>query len=221
MGNKIFKKLSLCIFILLITINISMVSSLGKSGQVIKVNDDVITKTNSKDILITIETCWEDDNIDEVLKILKDNNVKATFFIPGNYICKYKSRAKKINEAGHNIENITNTYIDLENLSKEEIVKEINDGDMNILSITGKVPELFRFPMNKYKEREAKIVRETNHHIISYSYDIKSIGDIKPDIFFSGSIINLHMDDPKISEELLKVINNSRKNKIKLLSHVN
>lgn len=37
-------------------------------------------KTDQKKISLTINCAWNADDIDKILKTLKDNNVKATFF---------------------------------------------------------------------------------------------------------------------------------------------
>ena len=42
-------------------------------------------------------------DIDKILEVLKQNNVKITFFIVGDWIDKFPEYVKKINDAGHEI----------------------------------------------------------------------------------------------------------------------
>lgn len=46
---------------------------------------------------------WNADDIDKILEILKQNNVKITFFMVGDWIEKNPEAVKKIKEAGQEI----------------------------------------------------------------------------------------------------------------------
>ena len=46
---------------------------------------------------------WNADDVDKILNILEQNNVKITFFMVGDWIDKFPDYVKKINEAGHEI----------------------------------------------------------------------------------------------------------------------
>ncbi len=60
-------------------------------------------KTEENKIALTMNCAWNADDIDKILEILKQNNVKITFFMVGDWIDKYPEYVKKINEAGHEI----------------------------------------------------------------------------------------------------------------------
>lgn len=60
-------------------------------------------KTEEKKIALTMNCAWNADDIDKILEILEQNNVKITFFMVGDWIDKYPEYVKKINEAGHEI----------------------------------------------------------------------------------------------------------------------
>ena len=60
-------------------------------------------KTEEKKIALTMNCAWNADDIDKILEILKQNNVKITFFMVGDWIDKFPDYVKKINEAGHEI----------------------------------------------------------------------------------------------------------------------
>ena len=46
---------------------------------------------------------WNADDIDKILEILEQNNIKITFFMVGDWIDKFPDYVKKISEAGHEI----------------------------------------------------------------------------------------------------------------------
>lgn len=60
-------------------------------------------KTEEKKIALTMNCAWNADDIDKILEILKQNNIKITFFMVGDWIDKFPDYVKKINEAGHEI----------------------------------------------------------------------------------------------------------------------
>lgn len=60
-------------------------------------------KTEEKKIALTMNCAWNADDMDKILEILQQNNVKITFFMVGDWIDKFPEYVKKINEAGHEI----------------------------------------------------------------------------------------------------------------------
>lgn len=60
-------------------------------------------KTEEKKVALTMNCAWNADDIDSILKTLKENNVKITFFMVGDWIDKFPEYVKKISEAGHEI----------------------------------------------------------------------------------------------------------------------
>ncbi len=59
--------------------------------------------TNKKWISLTINCAWNADDIDQILSVLEKNNVKATFFMVGDWVDKYSDAVKKIADSGHEI----------------------------------------------------------------------------------------------------------------------
>ena len=69
----------------------------GKTLPIYKV------KTDEKKVALTMNCAWNADDIDKILEVLKNNDVKITFFMVGNWIDKYPDAVKKINDAGQEI----------------------------------------------------------------------------------------------------------------------
>ena len=59
--------------------------------------------TDKKQIALTFDTAWGNEDIPQILKILKQENVKATFFFCGDWISKYPADIKTIYDEGHDI----------------------------------------------------------------------------------------------------------------------
>jgi len=60
-------------------------------------------KTEEKKVALTTNCAWNADDIDKILQVLEQNNVKITFFMVGDWIDKFPEYVKKIHDAGHEI----------------------------------------------------------------------------------------------------------------------
>ena len=60
-------------------------------------------KIDEKKVALTMNCAWNADDIDKILDVLKQNNVRITFFMVGDWIDKYPEAVKKISDAGQEI----------------------------------------------------------------------------------------------------------------------
>jgi chitin deacetylase len=88
-------------------------------------------------------------NTDEILTILKAENVKGTFFLTGNEIEKYPNDAKRIAEEGHEIGNHSYSHQRMVLKSPSFIKEEIEKTDELIRQIGYKGEIHFRPPFGK------------------------------------------------------------------------
>jgi peptidoglycan/xylan/chitin deacetylase (PgdA/CDA1 family) len=111
----------------------------------------------------------------ELLKILKDNNVKATFFVIGKADETSKSILKQIADEGHTIgvHSYTHIYKEIYE-SVEAYLKDFNSMSNLIYEATGLKPSIYRFPggsVNSYNEGTYRdIIEEMNRRGFTY-YD--------------------------------------------------
>ena len=82
----------------------------------------------------------------ELVDLLSKNNVKASFFMVGQNIKNYKSYVKYAYDNGMEICNHSQNHKNLKNLSKDEILDEINSVDDMLEKITGQKPKYYRSP---------------------------------------------------------------------------
>jgi len=75
----------------------------------------VDTKENK--VALTINCAWNADDIDLILETLSKNEVKATFFMVGDWVSKFPDAVKKIHESGNEIANHSETHPHVNNLS--------------------------------------------------------------------------------------------------------
>lgn len=106
-----------------------------------------------------------------VLKILKEYNAKATFFMLGVQVEYYPDMAKKVAEAGHEIGNHSKGHPNLANMSLSEVRKQIIESSDRIEAATGRKPSLFRPPYGAMNESVKKVTKEQQTPIILWSVD--------------------------------------------------
>lgn len=84
---------------------------------------------------------------DELLDILKNENVKATFFLIGKQISEEtRSTIEREVKEGHEICNHSFTHSDMRTFTKEEIIDEISRTTSLIEEYAGVTPKFFRPP---------------------------------------------------------------------------
>ncbi len=83
---------------------------------------------------------------DRLLKCLKKNGGKATFFMVGSNVSKYKKVVKKMADMGCELGNHSYNHLALTTLSNSSIRSEVSRTNAKIRAAAGKDPTLFRLP---------------------------------------------------------------------------
>lgn len=124
-----------------------------------------------KQIAISFDAAWGNDDTSTLIKILKEYNVPATFFVVGAWVDKYPESVKELSDAGHQVQNHSNTHPYMTQLSKEQMCDEITSCNKKIEAITGKCPTLFRPPYGDYDNCVVEAVESLNMHAIQWSVE--------------------------------------------------
>lgn len=88
-----------------------------------------------------------------MLDVLKEKNVKATFFLLGEQVEQYPEIVKRMSEEGHLIGNHSYKHEQLSKLSVEQACAKVNRTNELIKSITGNSPEYIRPPFGDWKDK--------------------------------------------------------------------
>lgn len=84
---------------------------------------------------------------DEILDILKEYDVKATFFVVGKGKEAYEEAYRRILEEGHTLgmHSYTHVYKEIYS-SKEAFIRDVNELQDYLHDVTGEYPDIYRFP---------------------------------------------------------------------------
>ena len=126
--------------------------------------------TNQKVIALTFDDGPNVKTTYEILKILKEKNVKATFFVLGENVAVHPEILQKAKEEGHEIASHSYTHRYLNKLSQEECSDEMDQAEKIIEQYATK-PILFRPPGGLYDDKVIEEAQKRNYNVILWSID--------------------------------------------------
>ncbi len=174
-----------------------------------------------KKVALTFDVSWGNENTSSLLDTLKENNVKASFFLTGDWIDKYPEEVQAIAHAGHDLGNHSATHSQMTKLAEEQCRKEIVYPQEQVKKLTGIRMNLYRIPFNNYNESVMKEIKGCGYYPIQWSVDSLdwkdySATDIVKHVcknkeLKNGSIILFHNDGKYTAEALGEVITQLKK----------
>ncbi|NFQ69044.1 polysaccharide deacetylase family sporulation protein PdaB [Clostridium sporogenes] len=176
MKDKFKKRMVFSLLLLVLAISMSFfINGRGQNASLNIRKKVPIYRVDTKEnkISLTFDVSRGDEYIEKILDILDENDVKATFFLVGDWIEQNPKKVKEIHSKGHEIGNHSHSHPNMSIISKEKIVKDININDANIRRITGEGTKLFRFPGGYYNDEAVDIVNKMG--LCSIQWDVDSI----------------------------------------------
>jgi peptidoglycan/xylan/chitin deacetylase (PgdA/CDA1 family) len=107
----------------------------------------------------------------EILDILDEYHIPATFFFVGENVSYYSDTAREVAKRGHEIGNHTYSHPCASKQSEKALRDELSKCDDIIQSVTGVVPKLFRPPQGSWNQRVYDIARERDYSVILWDLD--------------------------------------------------
>lgn len=179
--------------------------------------DDVIS--------ISFDASWGGSQTKEILDILDEYGVKATFFLVGLWVDKYPELVKEIHDRGHEIGNHSDSHPHMSQLTESQIVKELDGVSDKIEAITGVRPTLFRPPYGDYNNRVVTVSRAQNYECVQWSIDSldwknRGVDDLVKRATTGvkkGDIVLFHNDSQYITQALRAVLDAYQRQGLKLI----
>lgn len=130
-----------------------------------------VDKRNEKKIYLTFDAGYENGNIAKILDVLKEENVKATFFILENLLIKNTELVKRMVEDGHVVGNHTATHKDVSQMTFEQLQKELSTMEILFAEKIGReLPKYFRPPEGRFSEEALKRLQKMGYKTIFWSF---------------------------------------------------
>jgi len=154
-------------------------------------------------IALTINCAWGDQDIESILETLQKHDVKASFFIVGDFAERYPDRIKQISDAGHDIGSHGYRHTRMGDLTENKISEDLDKNKQLLESLTGKKIIFYRAPYGDYNNLVVSIAKEKGYFPIQWDVDSLdwkeeiSMEQIKSRVeknIKSGSIVLFHND---------------------------
>lgn len=129
----------------------------------------------NKEVCLTFDINWADkEYLYDILDVLKQNNVKATFFIMGKWVNYSKENVDKLKAIyldGHEIGNHSYIHPLFTNISEERMISEIKKTEDIIYEKIGVKTKLFRCPSGAYNDTVINTVKSLGYYCIQWDVD--------------------------------------------------
>ena len=168
-----------------------------------------------KKIAISFDAAWGNDDTETLINILKEYDVKATFFVVGAWVDKYPESVKQLSDAGHQVHNHSNTHPHMPSISGVQKTDELNSCNQKIAAVTGKTPTLFRAPYGDYDNATIEAAESLGMYVVQWDVDSLDWKDnATPDSICkrvtskvkNGSIVLFHNDADHTPEALPNIL---------------
>ncbi|MGI8314845.1 delta-lactam-biosynthetic de-N-acetylase [Halobacillus mangrovi] len=196
----------------------------GRYGPMLEKQDGFyVDDSGDKVVYLTFDNGYEQGYTGQVLDVLKEKNVPATFFVTGHYIESAPDLLKRMVDEGHLIGNHSWSHPDFTQVSKQKMKKELDRVHNSVKKITGQETMTFvRPPRGTFNEQTLKWAKEFGYTHAFWSVAFKDwetnnqkgweyayrsvIDQVHP-----GAVILLHSVSQDNAEALDQLIDELRK----------
>ena len=116
--------------------------------------------SEAKQIALTFDSGWEYDKTLQLLDVLDQYQVKATFFLRGGWVEDHSDLALEIVSRGHLIENHSQAHGNMNAMTDDEVSADIIESTNIIKDTIGYTPTMFRPPYGEYNNRLLNVLGE-------------------------------------------------------------
>ena len=167
---------------------------------------------------ISFDAAWGDASTQGLVDILNQYDVKATFFVIGDWAEQYPEDVKMLHENGMEIMNHSSAHGHMNQMSSEEIIADVEKCNDQIETLTGERPTLFRCPYGEYDDHVISAVRSIGMEPIQWDVDSLDWKDISAEEIYQrvtskvqpGSIILFHrnagLNTPEALPDILEYL---------------
>ncbi|MDR2276957.1 MAG: polysaccharide deacetylase family protein, partial [Vagococcus sp.] len=105
------------------------------------VTTETINKEKRRAVALTFDDGPHGEYTPQILDILEEQQVSATFFLLGQNVPKHPNIVKDIQKRNHEIGSHTHIHQELTKASRKELEKDIKESDEAIEKVTGEKPK--------------------------------------------------------------------------------
>ncbi|MEV2909636.1 polysaccharide deacetylase family protein [Paenibacillus larvae] len=126
---------------------------------------------DKREVALTFDDVPDPRYTSKILDILKQYNVKATFFVVGNRAKQYPNLVKRMVNEGHVVGNHSYDHPNFVKLSDAAFHDQVNKTQAVLKSLIGYEPALIRPPYGNVTEEQVKWLASQKMYIIFWNVD--------------------------------------------------
>ena len=177
---------------------------------------------NENKMYLTFDEGYENGYTEQILDTLKEENVKAIFFITGDYFEQNDAIIRRMLEEGHSVGNHSMNHYSMPELNYDKCENEILELDRLFFDKFGRHMHFFRPPKGEYNSSVLEIASKLNYKCIMWSFayqdwltDKQKGADwalkMVSENFHDGAVILLHAVSKDNADALGNIIREARK----------
>ncbi len=178
-------------------------------------------KTKEKVLYLTFDCGYENGYTSKILDVLKAKNVNATFFCTLPQVKAEPELIKRMIDDGHIVGNHSVTHPSFAEITREQMIEEINGMNLYLEENYNYSEPYFRFPKGEYNEVALETVSSLGFKSVFWSlayadWDLNNQkgSDYAHDTVVSrlhpGAVILLHSVSPDNANALSQIIDSAR-----------
>ena len=147
------------------------ISAAGAARQLPIYSVDRPAEDGKKYCSISFDAAWGNEDTQILIDTLGKYNVKATFFLVGDWVDKYPESVKALHDAGMEVMNHSNHHDHYNSLSTQQIIDDVTASNQRISASTGVTPTLIRCPYGEYDDHVIAAIRSMGMEPIQWDVD--------------------------------------------------
>ncbi|MBZ4654314.1 MAG: putative 30,6 kDa protein in fumA 3region [Peptococcaceae bacterium] len=151
---------------------------------------------HAKSIYLTFDEGYENGLTGQILDVLRENQVKAAFFITGHYLLKNPDLVKRMVREGHIVGNHTVNHPAMWSLTEKDLCREVEELAREFKKLTGQeMAPFLRPPMGEFSPTSLWLTAKLGYYTVFWSFAYHD-WDVKvqrgPDYAYQQVMKNYH-----------------------------
>lgn len=144
---------------------------IGKYKQMIEgTSSYYVGDETKKNVYLTFDAGYDNGEMKNILACLKEKNVKASFFITGDFVKRFSEVTKQMTMEGHVMCNHSYSHKKIQTLTKLELKEDLEKLENAYFELTGcKLVKYFRPPEGEFTKEALQNVQNLGYKTVFWS----------------------------------------------------
>lgn len=143
----------------------------SNNKKLIDENEDIaMGNKEDKFVYLTFDEGYEAGYTPQILDVLKENDVKAAFFITGHYLNTKPELVKRMIDEGHIVGNHTVNHPSMPDLDNDKVKEEIMKLHVTVFEKFGYEMKYLRPPKGEFSQRTLYLSKSLGYTIVMWSF---------------------------------------------------